>query len=131
VVIVLDQVTKQWVIGSFRLGESLGRDVLLQPGPGAESRRLLQLSGRCRRLAEVVLHRAGARVSVWLLLMLRQHAGRALLPMALSLILGGALGNVIDRLRFDAWSIFSISTWPAIIGRPSTWPTRPSPSAWR
>lgn len=41
-------------------------------------------------------------VSVWLLLMLRQHAGEMLLPMALSLILGGALGNVIDRLRFDA-----------------------------
>jgi signal peptidase II len=34
--------------------------------------------------------------------MLRQHAGERLLPLALSLILGGALGNVIDRLRFDA-----------------------------
>jgi signal peptidase II len=34
--------------------------------------------------------------------MLRQHANERLLPTALTLILGGALGNVIDRLRFDA-----------------------------
>jgi len=33
---------------------------------------------------------------------LRQHAAERLLPAALALILGGALGNVIDRLRFDA-----------------------------
>jgi signal peptidase II len=41
-------------------------------------------------------------ISLWLLSLLRQHAGERLLPLALSLILGGAIGNVIDRLRFDA-----------------------------
>jgi signal peptidase II len=41
-------------------------------------------------------------ISIWLILMLRQHARERLLPTALALILGGALGNVIDRLRFDA-----------------------------
>jgi signal peptidase II len=41
-------------------------------------------------------------ISIWLILMLRQHAHERLLPTALALILGGALGNVIDRLRFDA-----------------------------
>ena len=41
-------------------------------------------------------------ISVWLLQMLRQHAEDRWLCTALSLILGGALGNVIDRFRFDA-----------------------------
>lgn len=41
-------------------------------------------------------------ISAWLLVMLRRHAQERLLPTALALILGGALGNVIDRLRFDA-----------------------------
>jgi signal peptidase II len=41
-------------------------------------------------------------ISLWLLSMLRKHAHERLLPAALSLILGGAIGNVIDRLRFDA-----------------------------
>ena len=34
--------------------------------------------------------------------MLRRHAAERLLPAALALIVGGALGNVIDRLRFGA-----------------------------
>ncbi|PKO84900.1 MAG: signal peptidase II [Betaproteobacteria bacterium HGW-Betaproteobacteria-11] len=41
-------------------------------------------------------------ISFWLLRLLARHAGERLMPLALSLILGGALGNVIDRLRFDA-----------------------------
>lgn len=41
-------------------------------------------------------------VSVWLVALLRQHAGERLMPLALALILGGAIGNVIDRLRFGA-----------------------------
>ena len=38
--------------------------------------------------------------------LLRQHAAERLLPASLALILGGALGNVIDRLRFDAVADF-------------------------
>jgi signal peptidase II len=34
--------------------------------------------------------------------MLRRHETERLLPLSLALILGGALGNVIDRLRFGA-----------------------------
>ncbi len=41
-------------------------------------------------------------ISVWLVIMIRQHAAERLLPAALALVLGGALGNVIDRLRFGA-----------------------------
>lgn len=41
-------------------------------------------------------------VSVWLTLLIRSHAAERLLPLAAALILGGALGNVIDRIRFGA-----------------------------
>lgn len=41
-------------------------------------------------------------VSVWIVTMLRRHAGEFRLSLALALILGGALGNVIDRIRFGA-----------------------------
>lgn len=45
-------------------------------------------------------------ISAWLVAMLRRHAGERLLPSACALILGGALGNVIDRLRFGAVADF-------------------------
>ena len=40
-------------------------------------------------------------VSAWLDAMIRHHAGERLLPLSASLILGGALGNVVDRIRMD------------------------------
>ncbi|GAB1414257.1 hypothetical protein MASR1M97_29930 [Candidatus Desulfobacillus denitrificans] len=41
-------------------------------------------------------------MSAWLTFLIRQHAAERLLPLAATLILGGALGNVIDRIRFGA-----------------------------
>jgi signal peptidase II len=101
-VVVLDQVTKQWVIDGFRLMESVAVtsffNLVLVLNPGA-SFSFLAGAGGWQKWFFVVL---ALGVSVWLVIMLRQHAGEKLLPLALSLILGGALGNVIDRLRFDA-----------------------------
>ena len=41
-------------------------------------------------------------VSAWIIVLLRRHAGECRLALALTLVLGGALGNVIDRVRFGA-----------------------------
>lgn len=41
-------------------------------------------------------------ISGWIVHMLRRHAGEVRLALALTLIMGGALGNVIDRIRFGA-----------------------------
>ena len=41
-------------------------------------------------------------VSGWIALELRRHPEQRLLSLALALIMGGALGNVIDRIRFGA-----------------------------
>jgi signal peptidase II len=40
--------------------------------------------------------------SVWIAWLLRRHAGETLFCLALSLVLGGALGNVIDRVHAGA-----------------------------
>ena len=101
-VIAVDQATKAWVTAVFRLGEGVAVtsffNLVFVYNPGAAFS-FLAAGGGWQRWFFVVL---ALLISGWLLAMLRRHAGERLLPLALSLILGGALGNVIDRLRFGA-----------------------------
>lgn len=101
-VLILDQATKTWVLANFRLMDrQIVTDffnLVLVFNPGA-SFSLLADAGGWQKWFFVVL---ALGISLWLFSMLRRHAGERLLPAALSLILGGALGNVIDRLRFGA-----------------------------
>ncbi|OHC61515.1 MAG: signal peptidase II [Rhodocyclales bacterium GWA2_65_19] len=101
-VLVLDQASKAWVLASFRLMESqivtpFFNLVFVFNSGAAFS--FLAGAGGWQKWFFVVL---ALGISLWLLTLLRQHAQERLLPVALSLILGGAIGNVIDRLRFDA-----------------------------
>ena len=101
-VVLLDQVSKAWVLASFRYMESLVVtpffNLVLVYNSGAAFSFLADAGG-WQKWFFIVL---ALGISAWLLSLLRQHAGERLLPLALSLILGGAIGNVIDRLRFDA-----------------------------
>jgi len=101
-VVASDQLTKHWVLGSMRLLEGVAVtpffNLVLVFNAGA-SFSFLADAGGWQKWFFVVLALA---ISAWLVVMLRQHAQERLLPTALALILGGALGNVIDRLRFDA-----------------------------
>jgi signal peptidase II len=101
-VVLLDQASKAWVLVSFRLMEhhvvTPFFNLVLVFNPGA-SFSLLAGAGGWQKWFFVVL---ALGISAWLLSLLRHHAQERLLPTALSLILGGAIGNVIDRLRFDA-----------------------------
>ena len=101
-VLVLDQVSKGWMLASFRHMERLSVtsffNLVLVFNPGASFSFLADADG-WQKWFFVILALA---ISIWLLSLLRKHAGERLLPAALSLILGGAIGNVIDRLRFDA-----------------------------
>ena len=102
VVVVLDQVSKAWVLGSLHLMErhivTSFLNLVLVFNPGA-SFSFLADAGGWQKWFFVVL---ALGISFWLLGLLHRHAQERLLPVALSLILGGAIGNVIDRLRFDA-----------------------------
>lgn len=101
-VIVLDQIAKQAVLGAFALGE--GRKIapffnlVLVYNRGAAFSFLAEAGG-WQKWFFLALALA---ISTWIVGMLRRHAGERLLCLALSLILGGALGNVIDRVLYGA-----------------------------
>ncbi|HET7863655.1 MAG TPA: signal peptidase II [Burkholderiaceae bacterium] len=97
-VIVLDQVTKTLVLQHFKLGDS---DIITSyfnlvrvHNTGAAFSFLAGASG-WQRWFFVGLGLVAAGFIMW---MLRQHGGQKLFAFALVMILGGALGNVIDRL---------------------------------
>lgn len=101
-VIALDQLSKAMVMAVFRLGEGVALtgffNLVFVFNSGAAFSFLADAGG-WQKWFFVAL---ALGVSTWLTLMLRQHAGDRLLASSLALVLGGALGNVIDRLRFDA-----------------------------
>lgn len=102
VVIALDQASKLWMLTHFHYMESLPVtsffNLFLVFNPGAAFS-FLANAGGWQKWFFIAL---ALGVSLWLLMLLRKHAKERLLPAALSLILGGAVGNVIDRIRLDA-----------------------------
>ncbi len=111
VVIALDQITKAWVLTTLHVGESVMVtpffNLVLLFNPGA-SFSFLADAGGWQRWFFIVLALA---ISVWLVTMLRRHGAERLMPLSLALILGGAIGNVIDRLRFGAVADFLHFHW--------------------
>ena len=101
-VLVLDQISKGWVLANFRLMDrqivTSYFNLVLVFNAGA-SFSFLADAGGWQKWFFVAL---ALGISLWLLSLLRKHAQERLMPAALSLILGGAIGNVVDRLRFDA-----------------------------
>ncbi|HEY2925472.1 signal peptidase II [Piscinibacter sp.] len=98
IVIIADQFTKTLILGDFRLGDSRTVtwffNVVRAHNTGAAFSFLDGASGWQRWLF-VGLGLAATGFIVW---MLKRHGEQRLFGWALSLILGGALGNVIDRL---------------------------------
>lgn len=98
VVILLDQFTKTLIIGDFTLGESRMVtsffNVVRVHNTGAAFSFLAGASG-WQRWFFVGL---GVVASVLIVWMLKKHPSQSLFCFAITMILGGALGNVIDRL---------------------------------
>lgn len=99
-VIVLDQISKIWITRHFYYGENLFVldvfDLVLAHNTGAAFSFLSDAGGMQRWLFSAI----AVIASVWIIWMLRRHAGQTLFALALSLILGGALGNLIDRIAY-------------------------------
>lgn len=97
-VIVLDQITKTLILGSFQYGDSHYVtpffNIVRAHNTGAAFSFLAGASG-WQRWFFIGLGLAAAVFIVW---MLRSHGGQRLFAWALALILGGALGNVVDRM---------------------------------
>ena len=102
VVIVLDQISKQIVLANVQYGETIYVapfwNWVLTFNRGAAFSFLADEGGWQRWFFTVL----AIGVSAWIVFMLRTHAAQKLLSLALALIMGGALGNVIDRIRFGA-----------------------------
>jgi signal peptidase II len=102
VVLLLDQLTKWSALRNLQLGmpdEVLPfMNWLLLFNPGAAFSFLAQGSG-WQRWFFTILGLGAAGYIIWLL---RKNQADKLLSCALSLILGGALGNVLDRIMYGA-----------------------------
>ena len=111
-VIVADQLTKTLVASRFALGDSVTItawfNLVRAHNPGAAFSFLADASG-WQRWFFVGL---GAVASVFIVWMLRRHPGERLFCLAISLILGGAIGNVIDRLLHGHVIDFLQFHWP-------------------
>jgi len=98
VVLIADQFTKVLILGYYQLGDQTPVtsffNVVRVHNSGAAFSFLAGAAG-WQRWFFTVIGLVAAVVIVWLL---RAHAGQKLFAFALASILGGAVGNVIDRL---------------------------------
>ena len=116
--IVVDQISKWIVLGALQPGET--RYVapffnwVLTFNSGAAFSFLSDAGGWQRWFFTAL----ALIVSGWIVTLLRRHTSEFRLSLALTLVLSGALGNVIDRVRFGAvvdfiqWHVAGYY-WPA------------------
>jgi signal peptidase II len=110
-VIVLDQISKLWISDRFVYGESFMVlkvfDLVLWHNEGAAFSFLNDAGGMQRWLFTAI----AVAASAWIIWLLRKHADRTLFAFALSMILGGALGNLIDRISYGYVIDFLLFHW--------------------
>ena len=96
-ILIADQFTKVLILGYYRLGDSTFVtsffNVVRVHNSGAAFSFLAGASGWQRWFFTAI----GIGAALFIVWMLRSHSGQRLFSFALACILGGALGNVIDR----------------------------------
>ncbi|HEY3047261.1 MAG TPA: signal peptidase II [Polaromonas sp.] len=97
ILLIADQFTKVLVLGYYRLGDatyvSSFFNVVRVHNSGAAFSFLASASGWQRWFFTAI----GIAAALFIVWMLKSHAGQKLFSFALACILGGAVGNVIDR----------------------------------
>lgn len=98
-IFVADQWTKQWILDHYQHGDATVVtsffNIVRAHNPGAAFSFLAGASGWQRWFFTAI----GVGAAVFIVWLLRAHAGQRLFSFALTLILGGAVGNVVDRLQ--------------------------------
>jgi signal peptidase II len=101
-ILVVDQLTKFVITQNFLLHEVVPVtpffNLVLVYNPGAAFSFLADAEGWQKGFFIAI----GLTASVWIIHLLRKHPEHTLFCTALSLVLAGALGNVIDRVQFGA-----------------------------
>ncbi len=99
-VILLDQLSKAWISSHFIYGESLGVtsffNLVLAHNQGAAFSFLNDAGGWQRWMFSAI----AVVASTWIIWLLRKHSQQKLFCFAMAMILGGALGNLIDRVAY-------------------------------
>jgi signal peptidase II len=131
-IVVTDQVTKAIVIRSMRLGQSIPivpgyLDLTFVLNPGAAFSLLATLPEGIRNPFFILISVAAAiLITVYRTCYLRRHP---LASVSLGLILGGAVGNLIDRVRYGVvvdfvdvhvqqyhWPVFNVADSAISVG---------------
>ena len=99
-VIILDQISKLWISNHFAYGETRAVfvffNLVLAHNAGAAFSFLSDAGGWQRWFFTAI----AVIAAVWITWLLRKHQLEKLFCFALALILGGALGNLIDRIAY-------------------------------
>ena len=98
VLLIADQVTKTLILDNYRLGDSTfitGFFNIVRAHNTGAAFSFLAGAGGWQRWFFIALALAAVGFILWLL---RSHAGQKLFAFSLSMILGGAVGNVLDRM---------------------------------
>jgi signal peptidase II len=112
-VVVLDQATKQAVLHAIAIGQTVEVlppvfSLVLTYNPGAAFSFLAWASGWQRYFFMAIALAA----SILIVYMMKKHERDRLLCFALALVLGGAVGNLIDRVIYGAVVDFLLFRWP-------------------
>ena len=98
VLFILDQFTKTLILGYYRLGDvthvTSFFNIVRAHNTGAAFSFLADHSGWQRWLFTGI----GVGAAVFIVWMLKSHPGQKLFSFAMACILGGAIGNVVDRM---------------------------------
>ncbi|MDI1270014.1 MAG: signal peptidase II [Polaromonas sp.] len=100
ILLIADQLTKVLILGYYQLGDATYVtsffNVVRVHNTGAAFSFLASASGWQRWFFTAI----GIAAALFILWMLKSHAGQKLFSFALACILGGAVGNVIDRTLY-------------------------------
>ena len=104
-ILFLDQLTKVFAREFLVVGQAIPViprlfNLTLVYNPGAAFGMFSQLPDFIRRLSLIAVSLIALAVVLWF--MAKEAKGDQLAQLALSAILAGALGNIVDRFRFDA-----------------------------
>ena len=98
ILLIADQFTKVLILGYYQLGDATYItsffNIVRVHNSGAAFSFLASASGWQRWFFTII----GIAAALFILWMLKSHSGQKLFSFALACILGGALGNVIDRM---------------------------------
>jgi signal peptidase II len=98
VIVIIDQFTKTLILGYYKLGDATYVtsffNVVRAHNTGAAFSFLADAAGWQRWFFMAI----GIAAAIFIIWMLKSHAGQKLFCFSMAAILGGAIGNVIDRM---------------------------------